>query len=716
MFWHGGPLPPYAWPCLCSFIERGHAVRLYAYEPLETPRGVLLADARTILSIEEIARYHGIEAFADAFRYELLFREGGWWADVDVLCLTERLPEATYAWAEEEPGVVNNAILKFPKAEPLFAELATRARTLAQQVKPWGATGPRLLSAALRALEPADKAGSSSAFYPLHWLEAPQLLMPRYRSAIRQRIKDVTFLHLWASALKDIGISPNDEPPPGSFMHDLLAGLTFERPSTLRSRWAMRRAIRMYYRQSWVADHWTKVFGQGPGGRMPITARPDATVRGLTRRTRRSVPAFATQARHALRAKALSASLPPGKLDPLDRSMDVDQQFVLKSAAKWGPVFKSWWHGGYTTCIVGHARGRQLLAENEDRLVPRSIDLSALFPKGWIRTMRGSAHQQHRRLVIQALSETPISVYEAEFRRVIHDGLAVLVREHGDLPARQDVRAALRATTSAIMLRLLFGVAPASLDFDELQRQYRRFGPDAPPHALDPQRCDAFSAIKACVDRLRSGLANGANGAPSSMLKHLIDTNSDDDTALGTLMFLFEPAHFDVYSLWHWLLYYLAKNSHVAARIVEALGDDRAEADRVIRATVLEILRLNQSEVLYRQATDDVIFEGHLMPKGEVVRVCLWEGHKDEAVFADPFAFRPERFLEREFGLDQFAPFGLDKHRCIGADLTLALTALFTEELCKNFACTLVADGPPLLGAFHWEPSVDSLISLSQRD
>src|SRR5262249_15478116 len=157
---------------------------------------------------------------------------------------------------------------------------------------------------------------------------------------------------------------------------------------------------------------------------------------------------FIAQARYALRAQSLFASLPPGKLDSLDRSMDADQQFVLKSAAKWGPVFKSWWHGGYTTCVVGHARGRRLFAENEDRLVPRSIDLSTLFPVGWIRTMRGSVHQHHRRLMIQAISEAPISAHGAEFRRVIHDGLAELATAHRDVPARHDVRAGLRTMTS----------------------------------------------------------------------------------------------------------------------------------------------------------------------------------------------------------------------------------------------------------------------------
>ena len=199
------------------------------------------------------------------------------------------------------------------------------------------------------------------------------------------------------------------------------------------------------------------------------------------------------------------------------------------------------------------------------------------------------------------------------------------------------------------------------------------------------------------------------------MLKHLVETKSDDDTALGNLIFLFEPSHFDVYSLWHWLLYYLAKNNHVADRIAEALAADRVEADKLVIATILETLRLDQSEVLYRQAADDIVFDGQFMPKGEVVRVCLWEGHKDKASFADPFAFRPERFLEQDFGLDQFAPFGLDKRRCIGADLTMALTSIFVAELCRRFSCTLIADAPPMLGAYHWEPGADSLISLSLR-
>ncbi len=164
------------------------------------------------------------------------------------------------------------------------------------------------------------------------------------------------------------------------------------------------------------------------------------------------------------------------------------------------------------------------------------------------------------------------------------------------------------------------------------KRHYQRFGPDAPPHAVEAAQREAFADIRTCIDGLRREIIAGSATSPS-VLKHLVETKSDDDTALGNLIFLFEPSHFDVYSLWHWLLYYLAKNNHVADRIAEALAADRVEADKLVSAAILETLRLNQSEVLYRQAADDIVFDGQFMPKGEVVRVCLWEGHKDEGAF-----------------------------------------------------------------------------------
>jgi len=93
------------------------------------------------------------------------------------------------------------------------------------------------------------------------------------------------------------------------------------------------------------------------------------------------------------------------------------------------------------------------------------------------------------------------------------------------------------------------------------------------------------------------------------------------------------------------------------------------------------------------------------VPANSEVRVCLWEGHKDAGVFPEPFAFRPQRFLEREYSLDEYAPFGLDKHRCLGSAIVLFVTAIFVEELLARRPWQVVGDGPPVYGIYHWEPN-----------
>ena len=258
MFWHGGSLPSYARACMRSFLERGHRVRLYAYQRLNPPAGVEEADAALVMRADELPRYRSTAAFADAFRYELLSREGGWWVDVDVVCLVDRLPEANYAWAEQEPGVVNVAILKFPQGDATLAQLAAAARALSDDPT-WGATGPHLISKVVHGFEPPEQAGTTHQFYPLHWLEAPLLLLPEYKSEIVGRMNGALFLHLWAHVLQVVGVRWDGDVPRGSLMYDLL-GSDADGRATWWGELKMRRAINRYWRQRWVRELWHRQF------------------------------------------------------------------------------------------------------------------------------------------------------------------------------------------------------------------------------------------------------------------------------------------------------------------------------------------------------------------------------------------------------------------------------------------------------------------------
>jgi cytochrome P450 len=140
------------------------------------------------------------------------------------------------------------------------------------------------------------------------------------------------------------------------------------------------------------------------------------------------------------------------------------------------------------------------------------------------------------------------------------------------------------------------------------------------------------------------------------------------------------------------------------------------ETTAVLNAIVWETLRLNQSESLLRGVKRDLTFDDYLIPGGSRVRVCLWESHKDSATFPEPFRFDPDRFLGRNYTLEEFAPFGLDKKRCIGADFVVHLTACFVDRLSREYDWEITADGPPHRSVYHWQPSPAFAVRVKRRE
>ena len=146
----------------------------------------------------------------------------------------------------------------------------------------------------------------------------------------------------------------------------------------------------------------------------------------------------------------------------------------------------------------------------------------------------------------------------------------------------------------------------------------------------------------------------------------------------------------------------------------------RAAADPAARralaeAVVWETLRLEQSEVLLRRVTADITFDGYLLPARSVLWVGIWEGHKDPGAFPDPFRFDPDRFLGREYAVEQYTPFGMDHRRCLGSHIVLETSRLFVDALARDFEWRVVADGPPVHGPFHWEPSPRFAVRIAPR-
>ncbi len=115
-----------------------------------------------------------------------------------------------------------------------------------------------------------------------------------------------------------------------------------------------------------------------------------------------------------------------------------------------------------------------------------------------------------------------------------------------------------------------------------------------------------------------------------------------------------------------------------------------------------------------RTATADIGFAGCTIPKGWGVRICLREAHRDPARFDRPHTFRPERFLDDPPSSARPTPHS-DWARTPASPPSWSSSsrACLVEELATGFDLSIAADGPRVLGTYHWEPAPGFAVRLT---
>ena len=201
------------------------------------------------------------------------------------------------------------------------------------------------------------------------------------------------------------------------------------------------------------------------------------------------------------------------------------------------------------------------------------------------------------------------------------------------------------------------------------------------------------------------------------------DPQALDDTArVRNLFFIFRLGVGDATALLDWVLEKLTSNPEWRERV---RAEDRAfnapkgsQPSDVAARVVLETLRMEQSEFLYRRITRPIVVDGFNVPAGWLLRICVSESHRDPAIFPEPDRFNPDRFCGRTFGRAEFSPFGADNHGCLGVPLVHFLGRILVEELCHGFEWRVTRDGPSERGTrhrHHWRPSAERRVAMSPR-
>ena len=147
--WVGPKLSILEVMCIKSFQRVGHTFILYTYEKVKNvPKGTVIKDANTIIKKKNLFDFKSsFLPFSDIFRYTMLYKNGGYWVDLDMIALKLLDFKEPYVFSAErtiQKGPYRNrtkkevphiGILKAPKHSEFYKELSELCLSQIDKVK-----------------------------------------------------------------------------------------------------------------------------------------------------------------------------------------------------------------------------------------------------------------------------------------------------------------------------------------------------------------------------------------------------------------------------------------------------------------------------------------------------------------------------------------------------------------------------------------------------
>jgi cytochrome P450 len=417
-------------------------------------------------------------------------------------------------------------------------------------------------------------------------------------------------------------------------------------------------------------------------------------------------------------------NLPPGSLSLVPRQPWVDDRFFAKTSERYGPVFKISHYFRPMICIIGARRGLALMAAHDDDLLPPKVRFNEFIPRGFLRYMSPSDHDKYKKLLQRVISRSVLRGTETDVRYIIQSGLELMATDSAiRRDAGIDPREYLSDMLLAVFARMFFGIRKEDETLDELKSLYRRIDIKKASCASSRQEIHAAEQIADVIQRNLAHLEEQNRNdepLPSCVLTEFVRQDlvaEFDRTVVLNLVYIVQAGRADMSGLLAWALKLLCDNDSWLLKIREDLLSreaDEGEAPSNLASRVIkEVLRLEQSEFLFRKVAKDIEFENFTIPKGWSLRICIREGHRDGDIFSDPHQFDPDRF-EQKFTKEEYSPLGMLRHSCLGAQIVDMIGALFVCELARSYDCVATRDGPREYGRAHWEPSGRFRIALAR--
>jgi cytochrome P450 family 135 len=266
------------------------------------------------------------------------------------------------------------------------------------------------------------------------------------------------------------------------------------------------------------------------------------------------------------------------------------------------------------------------------------------------------------------------------------------------------LRPRMQALTLEVILRTVFGVDKGEVGkLAELREALREFldlttNPRLllPVLLIGPDRVRRISAFRRRIERVDEliyreiAARRGADDLEErdDVLSLLVGARHEDGSPMSDteirdeLLTLLVAGHETTATSLSWAVERLCRRPAKLARLREEV---EAGSDEYLTATIQETLRLRPViSIVLRRLTEPVEIGGYELPAGVSVAPSIYLMHRNPAIYPNPQAFEPERFLANPPGTYTWIPFGGGVRRCLGAAFAQFEMAVVLRELVSR--------------------------------
>jgi cytochrome P450 len=321
---------------------------------------------------------------------------------------------------------------------------------------------------------------------------------------------------------------------------------------------------------------------------------------------------------------------------------------------------------------------RALYRDAEHGLPPgRTLALLPIVGPRSLLLIEGRDHLARRRLMLPPFHGARMRAYESTVREVV-------ARDVESWPEGEPfaMHPRMQLVTLEVILRAVFGVTDparrtrladrlghllaqtASTTLQLAVLLSRRFGAPNPLTRLHGLRREIDAMLDLEIAERR---ADPREDILSMLVAARFEGGEpiDDAEIRDQLMTLLVAGHETTATGLAWTFDLLVRHPAALERLVAEVD---AGEQVYMRAVVSESLRLRPVVPLAgRRLASPLRVDGHLLPPGTDVTPAIWLAHTRADRFPEPFAFRPERFLDGAPATSAWLPFGGGVRRCIGA-------------------------------------------------